>query len=183
MLAGKPEHNNHSGHVVHQPETLASNTDLKLNIVIYHHRRVRAGLSNKVLLTSSLSTKICKSPALMLGASTQRVGLLAPPGVASSRHQLRGSKVTAFPNAGNNRNRSHHVANRSNNKVAQIRAVAEANKSASNSAIAPSVVIDNSGDKETIIVLSGQNRPGKQLNLSLEAVAITAPTSLSFPGL
>jgi hypothetical protein len=97
----------------------------------------------------------------MLGASTQRAGLLATPGVASSRQQLRGSKVTAFPIGATNRSKSHHLAHRANNKFTQIKAIAEADKSASSSAGGSNVVIDNSGDKETLIILSGQNRPGK----------------------
>jgi len=97
----------------------------------------------------------------MLGASTLRAGLLAPPGVASSRHQLRGSKVNAFPNGGSNRNRSYDLAHRSNNKVIQIKAIAAADKSAPSPAGDSNVVIDNSGDNETLIILSGQNRPGK----------------------
>ena len=113
----------------------------------------------------------------MLGASTQRAGLLAPSGLTTSRHQLRGSKLTAFPNGANNRNRSHHLAHRSSNQMRPIKAIAEADKSASNSAGTPSVVIDNTGDKETLLLLKGQNRPGKCAHQSLpEDAAARAPS-------
>jgi hypothetical protein len=105
----------------------------------------------------------------MLGASTQRAGLLATPGVSLSRHHLCGSKVNVFPNRGNNRNRSHNLAHRSNNKVTQIKAIAAADKSASSSAGGSNVTIDNSGENETIIILTGQNRPGKIYSITFHS--------------
>lgn len=106
----------------------------------------------------------------MLGAPTLRAGLLAPSGVTSFRHQLRGSKVNAFPIGGNDRNRSHHLAHRFNNKGTQIKAIAAADKSASSAAGGSNnVVIDNSGDNETIVILSGQNRPGKIYPINLHS--------------
>ncbi len=94
----------------------------------------------------------------------QRAGLLATPGVASSRLHLRGTKVNTFPNGGNIRSRSQHLGHRCNNKFTEIKAIASADKSASSSAGGSNVVIDNSAEKETLIILSGQNRPGKSFS-------------------